>query len=331
MVAAVKQTGQLMADGDAAPNNGARLALGKFEHPEVTAAGAVRAHVDLERLETLWINTGTLCNIECTHCYIKSSPENDRLTYLTSEDIAPFLEEAADMAASEIGFTGGEPFLNPAMISMAKASLARGFTVLILTNAMRPMMRPRIKEGLLDLLRRFGSRIKLRISLDHFSPVRHDDERGMDSFATAMEGFRWLVDQGFEVSVAGRDFWREGEAAMREGFAALFADAKFPLNARDPGDLILFPEMDEAADVPEISTDCWGLLGKEPTTIMCASSRMVVKRKGADAPTVLSCTLLPYDARFEMGGTLLEASGPVKLNHPHCAKFCVLGGASCSG
>ena len=63
---------------------------------------------------------------------------------------------------------------------------------------------------------------------------------------------------------------------------------------------------------------------------MCASSRMVVKRKGAATPAVLSCTLLPYDEAFELGVTLKEASGAVKLNHPHCAKFCVLGGASCS-
>ena len=31
------------------------------------------------------------------------------------------------------------------------------------------------------------------------------------------------------------------------------------------------------------------------------------------------------------GATLAEAEGKVHLNHPHCAKFCVLGGASCSG
>jgi hypothetical protein len=57
---------------------------------------------------------------------------------------------------------------------------------------------------------------------------------------------------------------------------------------------------------------------------------MVVKRKGADAPAVLACTLLAYDERFELGRTLAEASAPVSLNHPHCAKFCVLGGAACS-
>jgi hypothetical protein len=57
---------------------------------------------------------------------------------------------------------------------------------------------------------------------------------------------------------------------------------------------------------------------------------MVVKRKGATRPAVLACTLLAYDPQFELGTTLAEASRPVPLNHPHCAKFCVLGGAACS-
>ncbi len=320
-----------MADGEAAHGDGFPHVLGKFEHPDLTASGAARAQVALKKLETLWINTGTLCNIECAHCYIESSPQNDRLVYLTLADIASFLDEAARMGVREIGFTGGEPFLNPEMIAMAEAALGCGFEILILTNAMRPMMRPRVKDGLLKLHSRFGPRIKLRVSLDHFDPARHDHERRVGSFASAMEGFRWLADHGFQISVATRDLWDEGEAAMRGGFAALFAGAAVPLDAQNPMDLILFPEMDVAADVPEISTDCWGLLGKDPGGVMCASSRMVVKRKGAAAPVVLSCTLLPYDARFEMGATLREALGPVKLNHPHCAKFCVLGGASCSG
>ena len=88
--------------------------------------------------------------------------------------------------------------------------------------------------------------------------------------------------------------------------------------------------MDVRVDVPEITTACWDILGKSPADVMCASSRMVVKRRGAASPVVVSCTLTPYDPGFEMGATLAEALGPVRLNHPHCAKFCVLGGASCS-
>ena len=32
-----------------------------------------------------------------------------------------------------------------------------------------------------------------------------------------------------------------------------------------------------------------------------------------------------------LGETLADADRPVALNHPHCSKFCVLGGATCSG
>jgi len=88
--------------------------------------------------------------------------------------------------------------------------------------------------------------------------------------------------------------------------------------------------MDATKDVPEITTACWDILGVSPDAMMCASSRMVVKRKGASHPTVVPCTLLPYDPQFELGRTLREASGSVPLNHPHCARFCVLGGGSCS-
>ena len=93
---------------------------------------------------------------------------------------------------------------------------------------------------------------------------------------------------------------------------------------------MLFPEMDADIDVPEITEACWGILGKSPAAVMCASSRMVVRRRGAARPAVVACTLLPYEPEFEMGQTLAEASRAVPLNHPHCARFCVLGGAACS-
>jgi len=57
---------------------------------------------------------------------------------------------------------------------------------------------------------------------------------------------------------------------------------------------------------------------------------MVVRRRGADRPVVLACTLIAYEEAFELGENLTEARPRVQLNHPHCAKFCVLGGASCS-
>lgn len=306
--------------------------MGKFQDRLVTADGSERAVVSLTKPETLWFNTGTLCNIECTNCYILSSPRNDALVYLSTAEVQGYLDqiEARGWPIREIGFTGGEPFMNPDMCAMAEAALSRGHEVLILTNAMRPMMRKSVRRDLLELQRSFPGKLTLRVSLDHHTAMAHDRERGPGSFQKTLQGMAWLRDNGFQMAVAGRIVFAESESEARSGFASLFAEHGFAIDASNPGQTVLFPEMDENVEVPEITTACWGILNKSPEDVMCASSRMVVKRKGADAPVVLACTLLPYAPEFELGATLAEAEAPVALNHPHCAKFCVLGGASCS-
>jgi len=302
----------------------------KFRDPDVTAAGKVRASVALDSLDTLWFNTGSLCNLTCANCYMDSSPKNDRLAYITRDEVAAYLDEIAALGLStrEIAFTGGEPFMNPEIVAILDAALGAEFRVLVLTNAMRPMMK--CADGIGDLRRRFGERLILRVSIDHYSRALHDTMRGAGSWTKTLAGLRWLVESGVCVRVAGRTCWQEPVAALRRGFARLFAEHGVPIDAENPDHLVLLPEMDATRDVPEITESCWGLLGVDPSAMMCATSRMVVKRKGAERPVVTPCTLLPYDAAFEMGRTLAGARGAIKLNHPHCARFCVLGGGSCS-
>jgi len=302
----------------------------KFRDPLVTAKGERRAQVALGALRTLWFNTGTLCNLTCRNCYIESSPTNDRLVYLTTAEVRGYLDEIARdlLPVEEIGFTGGEPFMNPELGEMLRDCLDRGFRVLVLTNAMKPMMK--VAADLLAVRERAGDRLVVRVSIDHYTRDIHEFERGKRSWAPTLAGLRWLTDNGFNVHIAGRSFSGQSESDIRRGFARLFAEQGTAIDAADPMRLVVFPEMDMTADVPEITEACWGILKKSPDAMMCASSRMVVKRKGADRPAVVACTLLPYDAQFELGTSLAEAAGAVPLNHPHCAKFCVLGGGSCT-
>lgn len=304
-----------------------------FSDPHTTAKGEARASVAFAGWKTLWFNTGTLCNIACINCYIESTPSNDRLVYLSPGDVAPFLDEldAAGGAPIEIGFTGGEPFMNPDIIALLGMALARGHRVLVLTNAMRPMMRPRVQAGLLELLGRHGRRLVIRVSLDHHSEALHDSERGAGSFAEALAGIDWLQARGFALALAGRTLWGEDEGDSRAGYAALVAAHGWRIDVTSPSQLVLFPEMKPRQDVPEITPACWGILKVDPADMMCASSRMVVRHKGAARAEVAACTLLPYDPQFSLGATLQEAtSTPVQLNHRFCAQFCVLGGGSCS-
>ncbi|MBY6244073.1 radical SAM protein [Methylosinus sp. Sm6] len=324
---------QFDACGMAAPSadpSRAHSASANFCDPYVTARGERRAHAPFVRLETLWFNTGTLCNLGCRDCYIESSPRNDSLAYFTREDARAFLEEAKKIAEGplEIGFTGGEPFMNPDLLGMMEDSLAAGHRVLVLTNAMRPMQR--VAPALCELNMRFPGRLACRVSLDHYRAEDHEKIRGPNSWAPAIDGLLWLAANRFDLAVAARMASSDGEAETRAGFRDLFEALGVAIDADDPARLVLFPELAEDDDAPEISEGCWTVLGKSPEQMMCARSRMVLKRKGAETPTVVSCTLLPYAQAFEMGATLAEAMRPVSLNHVHCSRFCVLGGATCS-
>jgi uncharacterized Fe-S cluster-containing radical SAM superfamily protein len=305
--------------------------VGRFVDPAFTADGSPRASVGLKRLDTLWFNTGSLCNLECRDCYMESSPRNDRLAYLTAAEVAAYLDEieSAGFGTREIGFTGGEPFLNPQIIPMIRDSLERGFSVLALTNGMRPMMK--LDTALQELCEAHGDRLTLRVSLDHYTESRHEDFRGPRTWIHTIQGLKWLSDSGFQVHVAGRSVWGEEEADARAGYGRLFSELHLAIDALDPATLVLFPEMDGLTTVPEITTACWSLLAVDPNSLMCATSRMVVKPKGAERPIVQACTLLPYEAPFALGSTLAAATAePIALNHPHCSKFCVLGGGACS-
>jgi uncharacterized Fe-S cluster-containing radical SAM superfamily protein len=267
-------------------------AAAKFRDPQVTAKGERRAAVALSALRTLWFNTGTLCNLTCANCYIESSPRNDALVYISAAEVREYLDEIARDAlpVEEIGFTGGEPFMNPDMLAMLADTLERGFQALVLTNAMRPMMRH--KDALAALNAAHPGHLTIRVSLDHYGAALHDLERGRGTFETTMQGMAWLAAEDFRVNVAGRAaFGHEPEAALRQGYARLFAERGLPLDAADPVALMLFPEMDPAAEVPEITESCWGILGKSPDSVMCSSSRMVVST--VPRPRSRSCSAAP--------------------------------------
>jgi MoaA/NifB/PqqE/SkfB family radical SAM enzyme len=272
----------------------------------------------MERLETLWISTGTLCNLACTSCYIESSPVNDALAYLSLKEAEDYFEQAKAIGTRVIGFTGGEPFMNPDMVAMMRSALARGFELLVLTNAMRPMQR--FDAELAAIAREHGDRVVMRVSIDHPSRDLHEAERGADSWQKALDGLVWLARAGFRVAVAGRRCG--GETEERAEYNNLFYSLGIEVDH-----LVLFPTMDAAADVPEITEDCWDILHVSPDAMMCASSRMVVRQ--GDARHTSSPALLPM-TRGSRWARRWRTRSPVPLNHP-IARVRVLGGASCSG
>ena len=299
----------------------------KFKDPIITADGSKRAFIEAKKIKTLWFNTGTLCNIECKNCYIESSPKNDRLVYLTFEEVKSFIDEAIDknIGTDEIGFTGGEPFMNKDILKMIEYSLSKNFKVLVLSNAMKPMLNK--KDDLLKLNNQY---LTIRVSIDHYQKEKHEEIRGKNTFNVMMEGLKWLNQNNFNYALATRLLWGEQEDQLRDNFNLFIDKYNLKLDAKSKEQLVTFAEMDEKVDTPEITTACWNLLGKNPDDMMCSSSRMVVKKKTSSKPSVIACTLLPYEDEFDLGQNLTDSLKKIYLNHKHCSKFCVLGGSSCS-
>ena len=299
----------------------------KFKNPKFTADGSDRAFVEAEKIKTLWFNTGTLCNIECKNCYIESSPKNDRLVYLTFDEVKNFIDEAIEknLGTQEIGFTGGEPFMNKDIIKMIEYSLSKGLKTLVLSNAMKPMLN-RVEE----IKKVNHKNLTIRVSIDHYEKSKHEEIRGKNTYDIMMKGLKWLDENDFSYALATRLLWNETEEELRKNFGIFVKNNHLKLNTNSKQELVTFAEMDESVDTPEITTSCWEILKKDPKDIMCSSSRMIVRKKGLKKPSVIACTLLPYDEEFDLGQTLTNSLQKIYLNHKHCSKFCVLGGSSCS-
>jgi hypothetical protein len=228
----------------------------------------------------------------------------------------------------EIGFTGGEPFLNrevPAMLRRAAPRPPRAGAHQRHEADAEPRRRP---PGAAGGVRPTGSRSASAWTTTTPTCTTWSGRRG--SFAVALDGLEWLAREGFRVHVAGRAaFGREGEAAMRGGFARLFAARGIPIDASDPVALMLFPEMDAGRDVPEI-TEAAGASSARARTASCAPPPAWWRSAGRGAAGGARLHPAALRPALRAGRTLAEASRPVPLNHPHCARFCVLGGAACS-
>ena len=299
----------------------------KFKDQKVTADGSNRAFIEARNIKTLWFNTGTLCNIECKNCYIESSPKNDSLAYLTFEEVKSFIDEAIDknLGTNEIGFTGGEPFMNKDIMKMIDYSLRKRLKVLVLSNAMKPMLN-RTKE----LIKLNHSNLTIRVSIDHYEKEKHEEIRGKNTYDVMLQGLKWLNENNFNYTLATRLLWNEKEEDLRKNFGTFIKNNNLRLDTNSPKELVTFAEMDEKIDTPEITTSCWDILNKDPNDVMCSWSRMVVRKKNSKNPSVIACTLLPYADEFDLGETLTNSLQKIYLKHKHCSKFCVLGGSSCS-
>lgn len=140
----------------------------------------------------LWIYTNYDCNLRCSYCVAKSSPNAPRRA-IGLANVQRLIDEAVALNFDHVFFTGGEPFLLNDICDMLAYSSARVKTT-VLTNAML------LRGSRLDKLCAIANDdLIVQVSLDGGRAEDHDAYRGKGSWEKTVEGIRLLQARGFRV------------------------------------------------------------------------------------------------------------------------------------
>lgn len=276
----------------------------------------------LAHLDALWIQVaGTLCNLRCTHCFVSCGPGDDHHDFMTRDEVRGRVAEAVRLGVKEYYFTGGEPFLHPALLEILEDTLASG-PCTVLTNGTL-FTRPRL-ERLLALSDAARYSLEIRVSLDGCAALEHDRFRGAGSFAQTVTGLARLAEYGLLPIVTITQSTDQDPAEFGERCLAMLRAAglsrprlkllpMFRLG-REVERTGGYAPAESLLDLPAASFD--------PGRLQCHSCRAVTSRG------VFVCPLLVDEAGARMGGRLDQALGPFELRHGACYT-CYATGMTC--
>ncbi|HVR70244.1 MAG TPA: radical SAM protein [Vicinamibacteria bacterium] len=267
----------------------------------------------LVALDTLWFQVaGTLCNIQCRHCFISSSPTNHAHEMMSLQTVRTHLEEAAALGVREYYFTGGEPFLNRELLDMLEATLRQG-PATVLTNGL--LVRPETARRLRGLADGSAYSLDLRVSIDGWDAATNDPIRGAGTFDRIMAGLAHLAEAGINpVLTVTEACAGAASAAGRTRFLEFLRAA----GLRQPR-LKVMPllRLGAEADRTRAYAEWESLAGRtltaeEAEALQCSSSRMVTARG------VYVCPILIDFPAARLASSLAGALRPFELSYRAC-------------
>jgi AdoMet-dependent heme synthase len=280
--------------------------------------------ISLAHLDDLWFQVaGTLCNLECTHCFISCSPHNHRFGFLGLDAVRLALAESISLGVKEYYFTGGEPFLNRDMPAILKLTLQYG-PATVLTNGtvlkdewLRPL---RAAEDASDYS------LEFRVSMDGFTPCDNDAVRGAGTFERILHGVRMLLAHGFlPILTVTHTHDEQNDGDLFSGFVELLKR-----NGYTRPRIKILPTLRIGAEAirqrgyrEEERVTSEMMEGYDAGLLLCNHSRIVTDRG------VFVCPILIESPDARLGNTLAEARQPFALRHRACFT-CYQYGALCA-
>src|SRR4030042_1119983 len=131
------------------------------------------------------------CNLQCKHCLTLSG--KPRPNELTTKEAMMALLEFHSIGATNIYFTGGEPFSRSDFLALLQKTASLGLHIDVITNA--TMLDRKILKVIKDL------DVKLGISLDGPDALTNDAIRGQGTFEKIIKTLQWCQNIGVPVQL----------------------------------------------------------------------------------------------------------------------------------
>ena len=288
----------------------------KKDRPEVP-------EVPLTKLDTLWMQVGgTLCNLQCTHCFISCGPKNHTHEMMTLPEVRQRLQESKRLGVKDYYITGGEVFMNLEIFEILAAILEYG-PLDVLTNA--TLITPEKAARLREIQNGSSYNLKFRVSMESFEEETNNHIRGKGSFSRAAEGIRNLAAAEFSPILSVTRNWAEEKDQEME---KKFRDFLKSLNVNQPrlkilpGFLLgrLAENLRNYSDNEHVTKKCFD--NYDITNLQCSTSRMAAKTG------VYVCPILVDKVEARMGDTIEETLRPFPLSHSACYT-CRVTGMTC--
>ncbi|QKK03114.1 MAG: radical SAM/Cys-rich domain protein [Pseudomonadota bacterium] len=144
-----------------------------------------------ERLDTLQMNLGYLCNLACLHCHVNAGPNRKEL--MDRDTMVSALAVADRFGARTLDLTGGSPEMNPHFRWLVDGARAEGLHVMDRLNP--TIMNEPGYEWVGDFLA--GHEVEVIASLPCYSKENVDAQRGRGVFESSISALKRLNVLGY--------------------------------------------------------------------------------------------------------------------------------------
>jgi AdoMet-dependent heme synthase len=279
--------------------------------------------VPMKNLETLWLQVGgTLCNLECTHCFISCGPKNDTIAMMSLDQVKERLEESKTLGVKDYYITGGEVFINPEIFEILTCILRYG-PLDVLTNGTQ--ITAEKAQRLREIQDSSDHPLQFRVSMESFEEEVNDAIRGKNAYQKAVAGIGCLAKEGFSPILTITRTWEEEQDTTMElkfvEFLRFHAVPK-PRIKILPGFLLgkLADNERSYNNEERVTEKCFENF--DITQLQCSTSRM------ATGEGVYVCPILVDNPKAHMGNTIEETLRPFPLAQPACYT-CRVTGMTC--